>query len=59
VLRKLGLITISHGRDFSSVQKVFDKDGRLLADAYPRRISKFLNELLWMAQTYRRPRKLG
>jgi hypothetical protein len=39
--------------NFSSVQKVFDASGKLLDDAYLRRIDKFLAELIWMSKTLR------
>lgn len=53
VLRELGLVTIFWDVNFSHVQKVFDSEGVLLDMAYPRRIAKFLNELIWMAKTLR------
>ena len=53
VLRELGLVTIFWDVNFSTVQKTFDIDGKLLDDTYPRRISKFLSELIWMAKTLR------
>ncbi|MBZ5598978.1 MAG: NAD(P)H-dependent oxidoreductase [Acidobacteriia bacterium] len=53
VLRELGLVTIFWDVNFSTVQKVFDANGALLDSAYPRRIEKFLKELIWMAKTLR------
>ncbi|MCI0628818.1 MAG: NAD(P)H-dependent oxidoreductase [Acidobacteria bacterium] len=53
VMRELGLVTIFWDVNFSSVGKVFDAGGKLLDDAFPRRIGKFLNELVWMARTLR------
>ena len=53
VMRELGLVTIFWDVNFSTVQKTFDMDGKLLDDAYPRRIAKFLSELIWMAKTLR------
>ena len=53
VMRELGLVTIFWDVNFSSVQKVFDESGKLLDSAFPRRIGKFLNELIWMARTLR------
>src|SRR5438128_11289556 len=53
VMRELGLVTIFWDVNFSNVQKVFDMSGKLLDDAYTRRISKFLSELIWMAKTLR------
>jgi NAD(P)H-dependent FMN reductase len=53
VMRELGLVTIFWDVNFSSVQKVFAQDGKLLDDSFIRRIDKFLKELIWMAQTLR------
>src|SRR5574341_2494856 len=53
VMRELGLVTIFWDVNFSNVGKVFDAGGKLLDDAFPRRIGKFLNELIWMARTLR------
>jgi NAD(P)H-dependent FMN reductase len=53
VLRELGLVTIFWYLNFSTVQKVFDKDGVLLDQAFIGRADKFLRELIWMAKTLR------
>src|SRR6266511_4298393 len=53
VLRELGLVTIFWDVNFSSVQTVFNADGKLLDQAYLSRIDKFLKELIWMAKTLR------
>jgi NAD(P)H-dependent FMN reductase len=53
VLRELGLVTIFWDLNFSTVQKVFDKDGVLLDQAFIGRTDKFLRELIWMAKTLR------
>lgn len=50
VLRELGLVTIFWDGTFSSAQKLFDTKGKLLEDAYIRRIDQFLKELIWMAK---------
>ena len=57
VLRELGLVTIFWDVNFSSVQKVFDKHGVLLDDAFIGRTDKFLSELIWMAKTLRHGRE--
>jgi NAD(P)H-dependent FMN reductase len=57
VMRELGLVTIFWDVNFSSVQKVFASDGKLLDDSYIRRIDKFLKELIWMARTLRHGRE--
>jgi len=53
VMRELGLVTIFWDVNFAGVQKVFDASGKLLDDAYLRRIDKFLAELVWMSKTLR------
>ena len=53
VMREVGLVTIFWDVNFSNVQAVFDQDGRLLDEAFLRRIDKFLKELIWMAKTLR------
>ena len=53
VMRELGLVTIFWDVNVSNVHKVFDEQGKLLDDAFIRRIDKFLKELIWMAKTLR------
>jgi len=53
VMRELGLVTIFWDGNFSSVQNIFDASGRLLDQAYIKRIDKFLKELIWMAKVLR------
>lgn len=57
VLRELGLVSIFWDVNFSGVQEVFDQDGKLLQPAYSRRMEKFLNEFIWMAQVLRHGRR--
>ena len=57
VMRELGLVTIFWDVNFSSVQKVFSEEGKLLDQSYVRRIDKFLQELVWMARTLRHGRE--
>ena len=57
VMRELGLVTIFWDVNFSSVQKVFDKEGKLLDESFIRRMDKFLKELIWMAKTLRQGRE--
>src|SRR5438105_15930691 len=57
VMRGLGLVTIFWDVNFSTVQKVFTEDGRLLDDSYIRRTDKFLRELIWMAKALRQGRE--
>ena len=53
VLRELGLVTIFWDGNFSDAQKLFDDDGKLLDEAYVKRIDQFLKELIWMAKVLR------
>ena len=53
VMRELGLVTIFWDGNFSSVQNIFDASGKLLDQAYIKRIDKFLKELIWMAKVLR------
>ncbi len=53
VLRELGLVTIFWDGNFSGAQKLFDGTGKILDDAYVRRIDQFLGELIWMSKTLR------
>ena len=57
VMRELGLVTIFWDVNFSSVQKAFDKEGKLLDESFIRRMDKFLKELTWMAKTLRHGRE--
>ena len=53
VMREVGLVTIFWDGNFGNVKKLFDSNGKILDDAYYRRIDKFLNELIWMSKTLR------
>ena len=53
VLRELGLVTIFWDVNFTTVGSRFDEDGNLLDESFLLRIEKFLDELLWMAETLR------
>lgn len=53
VLRELGLVTIFWDVNFTSVGSRFDEHGTLLDESFLPRIDKFLDELLWMAETLR------
>lgn len=52
VLRELGLVTIFWDVNFNTVRSRFDNDGNLVDDSFLA-IEKFLDELLWMAETLR------
>jgi len=57
VLRELGLVTIFWDGNFSGAHKLFDDEGRLLDEAYVRRLDQFLKELVWMAKVLRHGRE--
>ncbi len=52
VLRQLGLVMIFWDVNFTTVRSRFDEDGNLLDESFLA-IDKFLDELLWMAETLR------
>lgn len=53
VMRELGLMASFTDLNFSQVNDIFDKQGRLLEKKYIERTDKFLTELLWLAETLR------
>ena len=57
VMRELGLVTIFWDGNFSSVRKIFDDEGKLVEQAYIKRIDKFLKELIWMSKVLRHGRE--
>jgi len=57
VVRELGLVQIFWDVNVPYVHKVFDESGKLLDEGMPRRIEKFLKELIWMAKTLRHGRE--
>ena len=57
VLRELGLVTIFWDVNFTTVGSRFDEAGNLLDESFVPRIDKFLDELLWMAETLRHGRE--
>ena len=56
VLRELGLVTIFWDVNFTTVRRRFDEDGTLVDDSFLA-IDKFLDELVWMAETLRHGRE--
>jgi len=52
-MRELGFVTVFFDLNFSNVFKLFDESGNLLDASFVRRTGKFLNELIWMADTLR------
>lgn len=57
MVRELGLAVTFSDLNFPKVGSKFDDDGKLLDAAYESRVSGFLDELVWMAQTLRWGRK--
>ncbi len=53
MVRELGLAVTFTDLNFPRVGDKFDDEGRLLDDAYEKRVSAFLDELVWMATTLR------
>jgi NAD(P)H-dependent FMN reductase len=56
VLRELGLVTIFWDVNFNNVRTRFDEEGALVDDSFLS-IDKFLDELVWMAETLRHGRE--
>ena len=57
VMRELGLVMIFSDVNVGGVSKVFSESGELKDEAYIRRTHRFLNELIWMAETLRHGRE--
>ena len=57
VMRELGLVTIFEDVNFGGVRTLFDETGKLLDQKFIGRIDKFLDELIWMAETLRHGRE--
>lgn len=53
MVRELGLAVTFTDLNFPNVASKFDADGKLLDDAYERRVAGFLDELVWMARALR------
>jgi NAD(P)H-dependent FMN reductase len=53
VMRELGLVMIFWDVNFTTVQTKFDESGALVDESLVPRIAKFLDELVWMAETLR------
>ena len=56
VLRELGLVTVFWDVNFNNVRTRFDEGGALVDDSFLS-IDKFLDELIWMAETLRHGRE--
>ena len=51
MVRELGLAVTFTDLNFPSVKTKFDDEGKLLDEAYEKRVTGFLDELVWMAKT--------
>jgi NAD(P)H-dependent FMN reductase len=51
MVRELGLAVTFTDLNFPSVKSKFDENGKLLDEAYEKRVHGFLDELIWMART--------
>ena len=50
MVRELGLAVTFTDLNFPFVQKTFDQEGKLLDNAFERRVTDFLDELVWMSR---------
>ena len=50
MVRELGLAVTFTDLNFPSIQKTFDEQGKLLDQVYQRRVTDFLDELVWMSK---------
>jgi NAD(P)H-dependent FMN reductase len=50
MVRELGLVPTFTDLNFPVVQSKFDPEGRLLDNAYEKRVAGFLEELIWMSR---------
>src|SRR5437868_4653303 len=57
VMRELGLVTIFNDVNFGNVGKIFDERGNLVDDAFVKRATTLLDELIWMARVLRHGRE--
>lgn len=57
VMRELGLVVTSTDVNFGNVAKIFDETGELKDENFVRRVSSFLDELIWMARVLRHGRE--
>jgi len=50
IVRELGMVATFTDVQFPSVQKIFDENGKLLDDAYVKRVKRSFDELIWMTK---------
>jgi len=51
MVRELGLAVTFSDLNFPFVQRTFDPEGKLLEQAFEKRVKDFLDELVWMSRT--------
>ncbi|MGD1838379.1 MAG: NADPH-dependent FMN reductase [Nitrososphaeraceae archaeon] len=59
IFAELGAPSISSAFTIPRVHKVFDDNGKLIDDAYNRRIGKFLDEFEWYIEAFKNQRAKG
>jgi NAD(P)H-dependent FMN reductase len=59
VFAELGSPSISSSFTIPGVHKVFNDDGKLLDDAYNRRVDRFLKEFEWYVEAFKNQREKG
>jgi NAD(P)H-dependent FMN reductase len=57
VMRELGLVTTFTDVNFGGVAKLFGEDGELKDESFIRRVSGFLDELIWMTRVLKHGRE--
>lgn len=50
-MRTMSLVALKTDMQFPKVQEIFDEQGKLLDEAYIKRVNKVYDELVWMART--------
>ncbi len=53
MVRELGLAVTFSDLNFPTIKSKFDENGKLIDEAYEKRVTGFLDELAWMATTLR------
>lgn len=59
IFAELGAPAISSSLQISKVNDVFDNDGNLLANAYEKRVNRFLDEFDWYLEAFKNQRSKG
>jgi NAD(P)H-dependent FMN reductase len=59
IFAELGAPSISSSFTIPRVHKAFDEDGRLMDEAYDKRVLKFLEEYEWYIEAFKNQRNKG